>query len=159
MQAMNSDLCAMRRSLITALGVLLSGCAIAKNQGEWFTTGFAAHLSSPKVLEVEVFSPDQKIDRIKRPGAGFSYSSQDNLRVPDTVVLHWRAETDAQMHEKTFGIRSNLPADVIQKLQSNEPTYALSLNFRVRNGKAECLWSIARLDLNNPVRLAEGTIQ
>jgi hypothetical protein len=159
MQTLNNNFNAARRVLMMTFYLALSGCAVAGSRGEWFTLGIANRASTPNLIDARLTSSEKNLPAINEAGSHVSYSTQDKLKVPETFTLRWRAEGDAQSQEKVFQVRSKLPVEVIQKLQITEPTHSLSLDFRVKNGLAECLWSLDRLDRNNPVQLAKGAIQ
>jgi hypothetical protein len=137
-------------SYLATLGLLLclTGCAVAKTStGEWFTVGVNNSNNVPKLNEAELVSSEQGVDVIKRPGAHYSYSRQDKLKVPETFTLRWKAQGDSETSEKVFKVRANLPKDVLQRLQSTErPVHSLSISFFVVNGQAQIKWTFDRLD-------------
>jgi hypothetical protein len=154
---------------IATMGLLstLMGCAVAGTSGEWFTVGVGNTASKPRLSEVELTSSEKGVDVINLPGDHFSYSRQDKLKVPETFTLRWKAQGDSGTSEKVFKVRTNLPKEVLEKLQSSDkPAHSLYMEFRVVNGQADCKWTFDRLDGGGApkggggaTKIAEGVIR
>ncbi len=160
MPTLNPTPPAAHRLLITAALMALPSCLLAEpDTGEQFRLGIARHMSTPDLIEGRLSSSEKNPLVIERPGNFYSYFTEDKIKIPETFVLHWRAKGDLQSQEKVFTVRSKLPTEVIKKLQSSEnQAYLLSLNFRVENGLAECLWALSKLDKNSTL-VQKGVIR
>lgn len=126
-----------------------SGRVPALGHGEWLSVNIAGYMSQPRLIEGQLTPSDEsKLDSIKQVGQSFSYSPQDNLRVPEAFTFRWRAEGDAQMQERVFRVRSRLPKDVLEKITMRDRAFKLGLDFRVRNSQPELMWRL--VDLRGP---------
>lgn len=148
------------QGMLLGLVGMLAGCAMAQERGEWFTVAVAGHMSRPKLLDAVLTSSEPKVDVIKDAATGYTYGREDKLRVPEVFTLRWRAQGDEGHRQAVFRVRSQIPSDVLERLNSShQPTHMLSLHFRVTEGQAECLWDLANLDLVRSGRqLGSGTV-
>jgi hypothetical protein len=111
--------CFVRSILVGWLATMSSVSAQGLGNGEWFTVNIAGYMSQPKLIEGQLIaSGESSVSPIHRVGNSFSYSSQDNLKVPEAFTFRWRAETDTRMQERVFLVRSQLPQEVVAKLAS-----------------------------------------
>jgi hypothetical protein len=161
MQTLNNTFNTARRVLMMTFFLALTGCAVAAKIGEWFTVGIGSiREHSPRLEKVSLASNDGFFNSDEE-GSFSSFGGMGSKeKMPDVFTFRWQVKGATHSQEKVFQVRSKLPVEVIQKLQSTErPVHSLSLNFRVNDGKAECVWSLARLETNNPIRIAEGVIR
>lgn len=65
-----------------------------------------------------------------------------HARVPEEVEFTWRAKGESETHSQRMKLRSQIPAEIIDKLAIRSPVHNLSIQFIVREGEPSFRWRL-----------------
>lgn len=139
-----------KTGLLMCAFLVLNGCAMAGGQGEWldksewFGIGVAGYASKPELDFAELRDSGGK--GITSLNSFISFGGLgSHAKVPEEVEFTWKVKGESETHSQKMKLRSQIPAEVIEKLAIKSPVHRLSIQFIVRGGGPSFRWSLDAL--------------
>jgi hypothetical protein len=131
--------------LVLVMGTLcLSSCAIVQPGGERFGISTVGRESIPKLQTASLISGDKKV-MVFGVNSGNSYHQNDGIKIPEEVEFMWRALGEKEAHLEKIKLRSQIPENVLMRIEGRRPAYYLSIEFFVRNNSPLFRWKLTEL--------------
>ena len=82
--------------------------------------------------------------------------------MPEIITLIWTVKGEKVEHRAEFMLRKSIPSQVFRQIASRmRPPHTIFLDFRVIDGRPECVWSLYRFPskgIGEGTQLASGVV-